>query len=439
MKTGMHQVDMPRSVSTEWSVAYVMTHYPAVALTFIAGEIDQIEREGGQIFPIAINTPAASDLKTDAAQRRHGATLYLKKSKRAILATTLRCFLYHPLSFTRLAHSAIRTARADVALIIRRLVHLSYATLVAEECRNRSISHIHAQFGQAPATVAWFATEISNFRRGGQTRWSFTIHGFQDFVDETVARLDLKSVAAHFVVCVSDFTKSQLCRIAPVERWRRIHVIRCGIDLDAFRVRDTRPLGQPPRIIIVGRLSPEKGHLVLFQAVAALRMRGIHVAVEVVGGGSFERALRAEVAELALQDRIQFTGELESDHVRQRLGGADVFCLASFAEGLPISIMEAMAVGVPVVTTWIAGIPELAIDRQTALTVAPGDAAALADALELIVTDGALRSRLTVAARAAVEERHRRDVNVGKLAELFRQSNNTAVLGGPRSDEKDCI
>lgn len=404
------------------TVAYVMTYYPAVSLTFLAGEIDEIEKAGWDVFPIAMNAPSASDLTTDIAHRRRDRTLYLKQSASAVIAATLGCLLRHPVGLPRLAFHAVRSARADVGLMLRRLAHLGYATLVARRCVEQGVSHIHAQFGQAPATIAWFATEIMRFQTPTRVSWSFTIHGFQDFVDEAVARLDLKAATARFVVCVSKFTKSQLCRITEPALWDRFHVIHCGIDLDSFKLRSRPQPKATPLAVIVGRLSPEKGHLVLFQAVKDLKDRNVAMMLDVIGGGPFERTLRDEVDRLRLQDRVNFVGELESDRVRERLADADIFCMASFSEGLPISIMEAMAVGVPVVTTWISGIPELAVNDVTALTVAPGDAGALADAIGRIIDDPALRARMTAAARAAVEERHSRITNARSLAELFQRS-----------------
>lgn len=405
-----------------WAVAYVMTYYPAVSLTFLAGEIDEIEKEGGSVFPIAINTSSPSDLTTNIARRRRDRTLYLKQSVWAVIAATLGCLCRHPVALPRLAFHAICSARTDAGLMLRRLAHLSYAALVAKRCTEQGVSHIHAQFGQAPATIAWFATEIMRFRTPTPVSWSFTIHGFQDFVDEAVARLDLKAPAARFVVCVSQFTKSQLCRITDPDLWDRFHVIHCGIDLDLFKFRSPPQPSVTPLAVIVGRLSPEKGHLVLFQAVKALKERNVPMALDVVGGGPFEQRLRNEVDRLDLQASVNFVGELTPDQVKDRLNGADIFCMASFSEGLPISIMEAMAMGVPVVSTWIAGIPELAVNEITALTVAPGDANALADAIERVIHDPALCARMISAARAAIEQRHSLPTNARSIAELFQIS-----------------
>jgi colanic acid/amylovoran biosynthesis glycosyltransferase len=401
-------------------VGYVMTHYPRVALTYIAGEIDQVERNGEQIVPIVMNLPIQEDLTTEKARERQRRSLYLKASALRVAAATISVIIAHPIKMGRLVFAAVRSARLDLGLAGRRLVHLSYATLAAKHCGEQGIRHLHAQFGLAPATIAWFACEILNFDRRTANTWSFTIHGFHDFVNETESRLDLKAASASFVICVSDFTKSQLCRVTDPRYWERFHVLRCGIDLPAFPLRSPLPLRKVPRIAIVGRLSPEKGHGILLDAVSKLAAQNVAVEVEIIGDGPSIEAIQRQAAELGIEKRVMFAGQLLPDEVSRHLSQADVFCMASFAEGLPISIMEAMAVGVPVVTTWIGGIPELAINGVTALTVPPGNSEALAEAIKHLIADKSLRERLVVAARAAVERMHSREANGAQLAEMYR-------------------
>lgn len=412
---------------SEFNVAYVMTHYPRVALTYIAAEIDEVERRGGRIHPIVMNSPAAGDLTTDEARERQCRSSYLKASPMRVAAAVLGAAATHPIKFAALVLAAIRSARSDLGLIGRRLAHLCYAALAAKDCRDRKIRHLHAQFGLAPATIAWFASEILNFDSRMECTWSFTIHGFHDFVNETDSRLDLKGESASFVICVSDFTKSQLCRVADPRYWDRFRVIRCGIDLAAFPMRRPRPRRKIPQIVSVGRLSPEKGHGVLLEAVSKLSKSGVPVAVEFIGDGPFRDEIRSLAVKLGIERSVLLAGELLPDEVACRLADADIFCMASFAEGLPISIMEAMAVGVPVVTTWIGGIPELAVNEVTALTVPPGNSDALAAAIKRLITDPALGERLSAAARTAVEQLHSQESNGALLAEVLKTYSSSPV------------
>jgi glycosyltransferase involved in cell wall biosynthesis len=399
-------------------VAYVTTHFPRLSQTFIATEVQELERTGTMVFPVAMNKPGTNDLATEWARQISARTLYLKKP--AALATAVtRVALRHPVKLLRLAGKVIASARLYPTLIARRLAHLCYATLAVEHCRGAGVRHLHAHDGQSSSTIAWLSAEVGNFTPGERWTWSFTLHGPYDFVDELNARLDLKASSAAFVACISDFTKAQLCRVAHSDDWDRCKVLRCGIRLADFPSRPEFPARDDPRVLIVGRLAPEKGHLILLRAVALLASRGVPIGVDVVGGGPFEPVIRRECDRLGISDRVTLHGEMPPVEVSRKLAETDVFCLPSFAEGLPISIMEAMAVGAPVVTTYIAGIPELAVDGVTALTVPSSNVPELADALQAAVSDEALRRRITAKAREAVEERHVLEACVAKLREEF--------------------
>ena len=401
------------------SVAYVMTHYPRVALTFIAGEIDAVERRGITIHPFAMNMPSDIDLGSEVSRARRDRTTYLKASWPRAIGAFFRQALRHPLAMTRLVGRALSISGWDVDLAVRRTAHLIEAALLAQESSRRGVKHIHAHFGLAPATIAWFASDIMNLGQSERVGWSFTIHGFHDFVDDAEARLDLKAAAAAFVVCISDFTKSQLCRITHPQYWDRFQVVRCGIDLEKFAFRSERALAEKPRIITVGRLAAEKGQLILLQAIAALSANGIEADLELVGDGPLKAWIEGEISRLHLHDRVSLTGELSAEEVKARLHEADIFCLPSFSEGLPVSIMEAMAIGVPVVSTLIGGIPELAIDGKVALTVPAGNVEALAGALGRMISDETFRQSAVRLARERVGQFHDREKNAGQLASLM--------------------
>lgn len=399
------------------NVAYVMTHYPRVALSFISGEVDGMEALGATIHPFAMNKPGPEDLLSEDARARYAKTVCLKADVEKLVGNFFSVAFRHPIGMAKLIGKALGSARGDVPLMARRLSHLLQAATVARVCRKRGIQHVHAHFGQAPATIAWFAAEM--MKLDGQATWSFTIHGFQDFVDETIARLDLKAESAAFVVCISDFTRSQLCRLLHPSLWGKAKVVRCGIDLDQFAQRKAKPLSSPPRIISVGRLSSEKGQVVLLRACKLLVERGVPVQLTFVGSGPLEQLLRDEIAASGLQDHVQLRGELPGEEVRKELEQSDLFCLTSFAEGLPVSIMEAMAIGVPVIATSIAGIPELAVNRETALTVAPGNVEQLANAIETALRDEKLRKTMIAAARTKVADAHDRHANVAQMYALM--------------------
>jgi colanic acid/amylovoran biosynthesis glycosyltransferase len=410
-------------------MGYVLTHYPRLAQTFIAGEIAELERLGVRVVPAALNACPPEERSTADAKAEHSRTFYVKQVPLLTIVKVLaRVAFQSPIGFARLLVRAGRTGGADPKAVVWRLFYVAEGALVWDHCRQLGIRHLHAHFGQAPASVAWSAADVGNLVDGAGWTFSFTIHGFQDFVNELDARLDLKAANAAFVICVSDFTRSQLMRVSDPAHWNKFHVVRCGIDVGAFRFRPPPPLSDTPRILVVARVSPEKGHIVLLRAVQALHLEGVAARVEIVGTGDFLADVRAEATRLGVDHLVDFLGELPVHEVQRRLAGADVFCLPSFAEGLPVSIMEAMAIGVPVVTTFISGIPELAVHEHTALVVPAGNVESLADAFRTILTKPELRDRLATAARHAVETRHSNTTNV---AELFRIATTER---GPRRD-----
>lgn len=387
-------------------VGYVLTHYPKLAQTFIANEIEAVERAGLPVLVFAMNAPEPAELARDGAAEKAARTTYLKPELARAIGALLAATLRHPLAMARVWGKAIASGGASPARIVRRLSHLAQAALVAKEAKREGIATLHAHFGLAPATIAWLAMAIAHAEGRREARFGFTIHGFHDFFDPAETRLDLKARDAAQVLCISDFTRSQLCLTTDPALWPRFHVARCGVDTAAFAYRDPPPIEGKTRIMALGRLSPEKGFAVLLEALALLRERGLETELRIVGDGPTRGDLERQIAALGLDGQVTLTGELPPAEVSEELAASDLFCMASFSEGLPISIMEAMAVGVPVVSTWIAGIPELARHGETALTLPPADAEALAVAIGQLAGDEALRLRLARAGRVLVEQQH---------------------------------
>ena len=419
MNQDQHQraAPVPDAEATGLRVGYVMTHYPRLAQTFIAGEIDAVERAGVEIRSFAMNAPDAAELEASGAAKRAARTTYLKTAPAGAVGALLALLVRHPIGASRILAKAIASGGGNPARTMRRLAHAAQAARLASAVRQSNIAHLHAHFGLAPATIAWLASAFASLG-GRPVGFSFTIHGFHDFADPAEARLDLKARAASGVVCISDFTRSQLFLLTEPALWPRFQVVRCGIHLPSWPYLPPASKEPPLNILAVGRLSREKGFALLIEAVAQLRAEGVPLQLRLVGDGPLRSDL--EAASHDLHECVTLTGELPPSAVREELGRADIFCLPSFSEGLPVSIMEAMAAGVPVVTTWVAGIPELAENGVTALTVPPARADALDDALRALSGDPALRQRLAEEARARVERLHDQRKNGEQMASLLR-------------------
>ena len=237
--------------------------------------------------------------------------------------------------------------------------------------------------------------------------WSVTIHGWHEFVNEREASLRQKVARGRsFVVCISDYTRSQLMRISLPTTGRSC--ASCAAASTPPRSRDASHgrSASRPGVLMVARLSPEKGHVVLLEAVKLLGDRGMPIEVDLIGPGEFRDGLESAASSLGVDDRVVFLGACTPAEIDEHLAASDVFCLPSFAEGLPVALMEAMAVGVPVVTTYISGIPELVIDGGTGMMVPAGRADLLASAIERLCDDRELNTSIVEAARAKVEEQH---------------------------------
>jgi glycosyltransferase involved in cell wall biosynthesis len=411
-------------------VAYVSSDYPTISHTFIQTEILGLAAHGVDVEPFALNPSPEAVQLTDVDRAEAARTWYVKSApKGRILRTVLRAALTRPVALGR---TYLRLNGRDVVSLPRlakRTFQFVEGILVADECRRRGISHLHAHMGGAPATVTWYAAEIGSVMTGRRWTWSLTVHGWSEFVDETEHRLREKLVAASRVIAISDFTRSQLMRIAPTDAWDRIVTVRCGVDLQRFAPRSDAAMAAASAartIVVTARLAPEKGHSVLLDAVALLRDRGVDCRVRLVGSGPMRDELRRTVDRLRLGDRVEFTGALPPEQVAAELRGAGVFCLPTFAEGLPIVLMEAAAIGVPLVTTYIAGIPEL-VDHDSGHLVPAGRADLLADALAEALDDGPARTERLRVAAARVTERHDARRNLALLADELRVAHGGAT------------
>ncbi|SDY31695.1 glycosyltransferase [Citreimonas salinaria] len=398
---------------------WLVNQYPKVSHTFIAREIAAMERLGWQIDRVSIrDTPAGEDhaALADEAVRTHRV---LAQGAGRLLRDAVVEAWRAPVAMWSAARAAWRMGGRSERGRLVHLVYLAEAAHVARRCRATGASHIHAHFGTNSAAVALLASRLSGLP------YSFTTHGPEEFDAPRALSLGDKLAGAAFAVAISQFGASQLRRWAPDAR---IEVVRCGPDLSAFDGADAPP-PDAPVLVCVGRLSEQKGHIVLLEAAArvAARVPGFHMVL--VGDGPLRPVLEARIAQLGLQKTVTITGWADESAVRDHIRAARAMVLASFAEGLPVVIMEAFALRRPVVATWVAGIPEL-VDETCGWRVAAGDVDALAGAMETAVTAPADRlASMGQAGRTRVESLHDGAVEAAKLSTLMDE---VAHTGGSR-------
>ena len=410
-------------------IAYLASRYPAVSHTFIQREIAGLRDQGVTIDTFAIRRAQPDEVLSRADEAEARATYALLPVRIThLLRAHLRALVRHPRGYNATLREALRLAPASARGVLWQVFYFGESVLLWDRCRRRGATHVHAHFANVASDVALLATFLGREAGEGPRSWSLTMHGSTEFYDVPGYRLAEKARTAAFVACVSDFTRSQMMLFVEEEHWPKLALVRCGVDPERFRAvaapsdaagRD----GGPVRVLTVGRLVGGKGFALLLDAVHALVERGLDVALTVVGDGPSREHLHAQAARLGLGDRIEWVGALGQDEIRAAYARADVFCLPSFAEGVPVVLMEAMAMEVAVVATRIAGIPELIEDGASGLLVTPARADELADAIGRLVDDPALRARVGAAGRRAVVDGY----DVGRWTGTLRGMLETAA------------
>jgi colanic acid/amylovoran biosynthesis glycosyltransferase len=395
-------------------IAYLVNQYPKVSHSFIRREILALERQGFEVERIALR--GWGDALVDPQDLRERAqTRYLLQDGAAGLAlAVLRQLGAAPIRFLHAFALALRMGRRAARPWPVHLVYLAEACRMVPWLRRCGARHLHAHFGTNPAEVAMLAGAL------GGPPYSFTVHGPEEFDQPEFLHLAEKIRRAAFVVAVSSYGRSQLYRWIGYRDWPKVQVVHCGIE-PAFHAGAATPPPAAPRIVCVGRLCEQKGQLLLVSAVAQLARRGTPLELVLAGDGEMRTELESLIACSGLQSCVRITGWIDSATVRAEILAARALVLPSFAEGLPVVIMEAMALRRPVLSTYVAGIPELVRAGREGWLFAAGDVDALVAALEaMLATPAAALAAMGEAAHARVLDRHAIDIEAAKLARLFR-------------------
>lgn len=394
-------------------VAYLVNQYPSVSHSFIRREIAALEGQGVQVERFSVRPPP-TDLVDPADQAEQKRTHVLLTGIGGLLGALIVTAITRPVPWLRALSLAIKLGRRSGRGVLRHLAYLAEACLLVRRLQNCGAQHLHAHFGTNPAAVALLTRTL------GGPPYSFTVHGPEEFDRPEALSLGRKIEGAAFVVAVSDFGRSQLFRWCDLAHWPRIHVVRCGVDA-SFLSDGPQPVAETRRLVCVGRLSEQKGQLLLLEALGRLKEQGMAFEMVLAGDGPMRSLIEREIERLGLDGRVRITGWLSGAAVRQELLAARAMVLASFAEGLPVVIMEALALGRPVVTTYIAGIPELVRPGVNGWLVPAGSAAALADALrQALEAPVAELARLGQAGAKHAATLHDASREAAKLAAHFK-------------------
>lgn len=411
-------LDTPTSgpQSPRQRIAYLMSYYPGISHTFFLKEILGLKQLGFQVETASVNPPDRPAELLSATEAAEAArTFYLKKLPvGTIMKTMLQIGFRSPGTMARGLRHALHLSRWNLRAGMYALFYLGEALLLGAWMKERGLQHLHVHFGGPVATVGMLTAAAWGFT------YSLTIHGPEEFYDVQESYLPQKIEGASFIFCISNFCRSQLMKYSHPSHWSKFQVLRLGVNPDEFKpvpraTRDTT------HVICVGRLVPAKGQLVLLQAAARLLSQGHLFHLTFIGTGPDKDHLQQFVDSSALKPYVTFCGALNHEDTRRQLENADIFALPSFAEGVPIALMEAMAMEIPCVSTVIAGIPELIRNDEDGLLVPASSADDLANALQLLLIDEDLRKKLGASARRRVLELYNLPHNLQRLADAFEQ------------------
>jgi colanic acid/amylovoran biosynthesis glycosyltransferase len=395
-------------------IAYLTNQYPTVSHTFIRQEIRGLERLGVEVrrFSLrAARAPSVDDVDRDETSRTEVFEATPGRLARSVLVRATK----RPLRLMGAIVQGARIGRRSPRGLARHCGYLAAAAHLAERCEALGVEHVHAHFGTNPAAIAMLASKL------GGPGYSFTIHGPEEFDDVWALSLPEKVAGARFVIAVSDFGRSQIFRHVPKAHWARIEVLRCSVG-ERFVERPPAPLPKARRLVTVGRLSAQKGHSILLEAVAELVREGVRLELVFVGDGELREELEASIARHRLEGTVRITGWASGEQVRAWLDRSRALVLPSFGEGLPVVLMEALAAGRPVLTTSIAGIPELIESGKSGIVVPPGSVAALREGMRsmLEASPGELVA-MGAEGRRRVLADHHPDQNARALRSLFER------------------
>ena len=395
------------------ALAYLTSQYPATSHTFIRREITALRQLGASIGTFSVRPPSDAELTDDADIAEHRSTFtLLQQPASAFAAAHLAMLVRHPAKYLRVLGLALSHRPAGLSSLFKASAHFAEAILLARELERRGYTHLHNHFANPAATVGFLATRLLDMR------WSFTIHGISETDYPAGVTLARKVEAADMVVCVSWFGQAQAMRMVDPRHWLKFQVVRCGLPLDAVARAQSKKPGTGT-IICVGRLSPEKGHAGLLSAFARLRDRFPDARLILVGDGPSRDEIEALAGSLGIAETVKFRGRLSEPETLEEIGKSDILVLPSLMEGLPIVLMEAMAMGVPVVASRLAGIPELITDKVEGLLFTPAKWDELADRLSDLLGDPDLGERLAGPARAKIEAEFDGATSAKQLSTLF--------------------
>ncbi len=401
------------SNSSKTPIAYLTGEYPRATDTFIQREVAALRAQGQPVETCSVRRTGVEHLVGDEQKAEAKATFYIlaaAKSPLTLLGAIFGALFRNPARFFRALGLAIKTAPPGLRNLIFQLFYFAEAAVLAAHLRKKGVRHLHNHIAKSSCSVAMLMSEMSGIP------YSFTLHGPDIFFAPDHWRLDEKIARAKFVACISHFCRSQAMAFSDPKHWAKLHIIHCGVDPARY---DANEDPVETNLLFVGRLAPVKGLPILLRALEPLKAEYPQIHLTVIGDGPGRKTLESHAEAAGLAENVSFVGYKSQSEVAEALAASDLFVLPSFAEGVPVVLMEAMAARRPVVTTHIAGIPELVTDGASGLLVPPGNSHALSAAIGKILANPARATAMGIAGRAMVEKAFDIKKEAARLGQLL--------------------
>ncbi len=380
-------------------IAYLMNSYPMTSTTFIRREIHALEELGVEVKRFAVRSWSEQLVDPRDIDERDKTTYLLTGNTVRLLWSFAKELMTNPWGLAKAITAAFKLWRAAGRDFIKHVAYLLEAISLRQRLDAAGLRHVHVHFATNATTVAMLCRML-----GGST-YSFTVHGPDELVEPYRLSYDLKIDNAAFVAAISNFCRVQLARFGGAHHWDKIEIVPCALDLDEFE-RAPNAVSESNTFVCIGRLCHQKAQTLIPDAIEPLVAGFPDLKVILVGDGETRGEIEDKIAKKGLGAHFDLVGWRSNEEVRSILRGARAMLLPSFAEGLPVSIMEAFALGKPVISTYIAGIPEL-VDGSCGWIVPAGDIEALTAALKdcLVTRESELR-KMGEIGRSRVEARH---------------------------------
>ena len=377
-------------------ILYLTTLYPAASHTFIQREISALRDLGMDIQTASIREPGDDHMIGKEERSEKSNTFYVLGKSDVIKTikahTALK--LTSPIRYLKTFWLALKTYRPGLKGFLKQLAYFLEAGIIAHHAKSNAVTHIHNHFGDQSANVAMLASQLANIP------FSFTIHGPTELEDPYGWAMDKKIELSEFTVCISEYSRNFASNLNGGQFDHKLYIIHCGVFPDKYTALPLE-LTSGLKLVFVGRLDPIKGLPVLFDALETVAKERSDVSLRIVGGGSLKDELESRAKSLG---GVEFLGYLSQQDVAKEIEKADALVLPSFAEGLPVVYMEALASARPAIATNVAGVSEIIVNDETGILVEPGNPDMLADAILKLANNPESRKKMGMTGRKRVAE-----------------------------------